>query len=442
MKPEKNNEAVALRLRAEQRLSGRAQAAGAPAAAVDAQRLLQELQIHQVELEMQNEELREAKAQTEAAAARYADLYNFAPAGYFTLGRDGAIAQANLEGARLLDCERGGLTGKRFGAFLAAAGLPEFNAFLERVFAAAPAQTCEVETAGRGDAARTLRLEAALCAEGGTCRVVAADITRQKACERDLEKLNAGLLAKNREFEDFLFITSHDLRSPLVNVVGFLGYLSRHCAEARALQAAPAADGGGRLKELLGSIMPEELDCISASAARMDSLISGLLRMARLGTLELKPEPVDMESLVDGILKTMAFRLNEAGAEVKTGKLPPCTADKDRLTLVFSNLLDNALKYRDPLRKLVITISGEIAESGAVSYTVEDNGRGLNAEEAREKIWKPFYRCKPRGAVPGEGVGLTISKRIMEKHGGVIKALPAPGGGTVFTVELPFKGGK
>jgi signal transduction histidine kinase len=112
-------------------------------------------------------------------------------------------------------------------------------------------------------------------------------------------------------------------------------------------------------------------------------------------------------------------------------------ADREQLGHVFLNLIDNAITYRDPSRKLVIEINGAKLGSGGCSYTVSDNGIGLTPEEMQGKIWELFYRAAPKGSAEGEGVGLTISKRIVEKHGGSIKASPAPGGGTAFTMELP-----
>jgi len=267
-------------------------------------------------------------------------------------------------------------------------------------------------------------------------------LEERKRAQHALEKSENGLRAKNLELEDFIYIASHDLRTPLVNIQGFSENIARNCAELWSSLETPGAPvpGAARARELLATAIPEGLKFIASGVNRMDALVTALLKVARLGRLELKPELVDMDKLMADLLKGMAFQLKALGAQVHLGKLPPCAGDPERLAQVFANILDNAVKYSDPKRKLVIRISGARPAAGTVSYTVVDNGQGLAPEEAREKVWKLLYRAKPRGAVPGEGIGLTISKRIVEKHGGCIKAAPVPGGGAAFTVDLPVMG--
>ncbi|MEI8192196.1 MAG: PAS domain-containing protein [candidate division NC10 bacterium] len=150
MKTDKNTlaEAAELRRLAEERLrekrkSQRSEVRGLPAIILakagqrteeETQRLHHELQVHQIELEMQNEELRQSRAEVEAGLERYKDLYDFAPVGYFTLDRNGAISQVNLTGARLLGVERARLVNRRFGLFVSDDSRPAFAAFLQKVF--------------------------------------------------------------------------------------------------------------------------------------------------------------------------------------------------------------------------------------------------------------------------------------------------------------------
>src|ERR1700730_15939226 len=140
-------DAVELRRRAEARLrekqkSQRSQGE-AERTAHDTQRLVQELQIHQIEWEMQNEQLEQARGETEAALERYTDLYEFAPSGYFTLDRDGTIRQANLTGSALLGVDRSRFVNRRFGLFVAENSRPVFRAFVAKVFASQSRETCE-----------------------------------------------------------------------------------------------------------------------------------------------------------------------------------------------------------------------------------------------------------------------------------------------------------
>ena len=262
------------------------------------------------------------------------------------------------------------------------------------------------------------------------------EVSARAKTQLELEAALAKVEEKSRELADFFCITSHDLRTPLVNIQGFSENLREYAAEAASL-ANPEDKEAGRLTELLAEKVPEALRVICGAVEKMHGVITGLLKVARFGKVELKPRRVDMENLVAGAVKMMYLQLKEAGAEVRAGKLPDCVADPEQLEHVFCNLIDNSIAFRHPSRKLVVEISGTRLGSGACSYTVADNGRGLTPEEVQGRIWEIFYRAAPAGSTQGEGVGLTISRRIVEKHGGAIKAAHAPGGGAAFTVELP-----
>ncbi|HEX7555717.1 MAG TPA: PAS domain-containing protein, partial [Leptolinea sp.] len=139
-----STEPAELRRRAEAEFGQRPDLQDPSRAPMDAQRLFHELQVHQIELEMQNEELRQSRAEAEIGLARYTDLYDFAPVGYFTMKQDGTVSQVNLSGVRLLDIERSKLIGRRFSLFVAEGDRPLFNAFLGNVFESKVKQACEV----------------------------------------------------------------------------------------------------------------------------------------------------------------------------------------------------------------------------------------------------------------------------------------------------------
>ncbi|HNW45037.1 MAG TPA: response regulator [Elusimicrobiales bacterium] len=262
------------------------------------------------------------------------------------------------------------------------------------------------------------------------------EVAARKAAQQALERTAEELKGTNQDLADFFYITSHDLRGPLLNIRGFSENMQKYCAELERL-IQPGTKEAERLTKLLRENMPEALKYIISSTGNMDYIISGLLRMARAGSLELIPQTVDMEKLAGDTVGSMIFQIKESGAEVQIGKLPPCLGDRTQLGQVFFNLISNSIKYRDPSRKPEITVTGTALPSGASSYTVTDNGRGLTPEEIQGRIWKLFYRADPKISGAGEGAGLTISKRIIEKHGGSIKASAAPGGGAAFTFELP-----
>lgn len=187
-----------LRQRAEARLKRTTPPARELQSEHELQRLLHELQVHQIELELQNEELRASRAQVEAGLARYTDLYDFAPVGYVTLRRDGVIVQTNLAGARLLGRERARLTGSRFGAFVVATDLPGFNAFLEQVFAGQTGPACEVRVLGKDQQPHVVHVEAVFASDGQACHAVVSDITAHRQAEARLQ-LAAGVFTHARE---------------------------------------------------------------------------------------------------------------------------------------------------------------------------------------------------------------------------------------------------
>jgi len=195
-----------LRVRAETRLTqqsngNHAGARGAPSPA-DTQRLLHELQVHQVELEMQNEELKKARDEMEAGLEKYSELYDFAPVGYLTLDRDGAIHEANLTAAGLLGIPRAPLVKRRLGLFVAPADRAIFHAFLQQVFESPDRKECDVHLLVKGQPPVEVRMRGNLAEKGQMCRVAMTDITQHKQAEG---KVRVSEIRYRRLFE-----TSHD----------------------------------------------------------------------------------------------------------------------------------------------------------------------------------------------------------------------------------------
>jgi diguanylate cyclase (GGDEF)-like protein/PAS domain S-box-containing protein len=169
--------------------------AAIPETEADTLRLLQELQVHQIELEMQNEELVQARAEVEAALRQYTDLYDFSPVGYFTLARDGTISRVNLAGANLLGLERSKLVKRRFGVFAAAESRTTFNAFLEKVFISKCKETCEISLLKDGTDPFWARIEAIFDASDSerkheVCCAVVSDITERVQADEALRHLS------------------------------------------------------------------------------------------------------------------------------------------------------------------------------------------------------------------------------------------------------------
>jgi PAS domain S-box-containing protein len=270
-------------------------------------------------------------------------------------------------------------------------------------------------------------------------RMVAAflDIAERKRIELEREQLLRELDRKNNELESIVYAASHDLRSPLLNVMGFGKLLQSASQDLRqkveALDLPP--EKRQEFQGLLEKRIPQALHFITTSASKMDVLINGLLRLSRLGRAALFIEELNMDHLLQSVIDAMHFQIEKAEAKIIVEHLPDCKADAAQINQVFTNLLDNALKYRDPARPLQITISSQPYGKHIV-YTMEDNGLGI-AQEHQEKIWDLFHRLDPTGAVPGEGLGLTLVVRILDRNNGRAWVESQPGKGSKFYVALP-----
>lgn len=261
------------------------------------------------------------------------------------------------------------------------------------------------------------------------------DITERRRAEKERERLLGELKDKNKELEQVFYVASHDLRSPLVNVQGFSKELSHAFIHIQSV--LHSSDVPSTLKEnitpTLEEDIPEALQYIHTSIAKMDSLLSCLLRLSRLGRAALNIKQLNMNKLISDIIKTFEYKIKEKGIIPQIHELPPCFGDETQINQVFSNLLDNALKYLDPKRPGIINISGK-QENGQVIYHVEDNGIGI-AEEHQGRIYEIFYRLNPEAST-GEGLGLTITRRILDRHAGKIWVKSEPGKGSTFFVSL------
>ncbi len=249
---------------------------------------------------------------------------------------------------------------------------------------------------------------------------VHTDITVQREAE-------AALRASNEEMQRYTHMISHDLRSPLVNIMGFT-------AELKAMRADLIGAPDDPKVAALGADFDEALGFIRSSTERMDRLLTAILRLSREGRRELVPTDLDLRELVERLLKAQQHQLGEAAAQVTLGELPRLRADRAALEQVLGNLIDNAIKYRAPERPLRLTIESGAAD-GRLSVTVADNGRGI-APTDLERVFQLFRRVGPEVAA-GEGVGLAYVQALLRTMGGSIALQSELGVGSRFTLSLP-----
>ena len=272
---------------------------------------------------------------------------------------------------------------------------------------------------------------------------VTRDISERKAHLERIEKLtrelqqhvaelgatNRELLQKTSENESFVYSVSHDLRGPLVNLQGFSQELVLTQQELARLLADPRvpADVRNRGLALLSGDLSESVGFIRNAVQHLGNIIDGLLRLSRVGRVEYRREPVDVNAVVADILASMRTTIAESGATVTVERLPEIEADRNAIGQVFANIVGNAVKCLHPDRPGAIRIAAT-ADDPPV-FVIEDNGIGI-PDEYRKKIFQVFQHV--HATAGGEGMGLAIVRRIVERHGGRIWFESTPQAGTRF----------
>jgi two-component system cell cycle sensor histidine kinase/response regulator CckA len=408
------------------------------------QRIIHELAVHQIELEMQQDELLQSREELEEGLERFTELYDFAPLGYFTLARDGTILQVNLTGTKLLGVDRSELIGDLFGRFLAADEIPVFNALLERVFSTNNSGSCEVTLRNDDipqplhdlslslDAGaehnRTVRIDAVVSNDGQECRTVVSDISREKQVERENAELQLRFIQvqKMEAIGRLAGGVAHDFNNMLQIMLG----------EIDLLIDAEGVNSGIR----------EKLATLRMSVLKAAGLPHQLLVFARQQTIE--PRVLDFNAAVTEMLNMLRSLIGEDIKLVFTpGKdLWPVKMDPSQVDQIIANL---AVNSRDAIqgtgilsietRNIVVDASygrshPESLPGDYVLLVVHDNGRGID-KKTIGSIFEPFFTTKP--IIESNGIGLATVYGIVSQNKGFIEVFSQEAEGTTFEIYLP-----
>jgi signal transduction histidine kinase len=434
--PSSSAKAAELRRRAETHLREQKKLkAGVAKTGADTRRLLHELQVHEIELEMQNTELRQARGELELALENYTDLYDFAPSGYFTLAATSVILQANLTGATLVGIERSRLVGQSFGQLVSAEFRPAFSTFLEQVFAGEAKQSGDFELACKGQPLRFVNIEAQYLLNRQECRAIVVDITARKFAEAAQRRLDV-MTASNRKLEQEI-IRRKTLAQALKLSEQQLRHLSREILLAQEVERKRISRElhDTVLQTLVGisvhltSLIPKPADnptSLRRKIAQTQLLVEKSLAIVHRFAVELRPTVLDDLGLIPALHTFMKDFMKRTGVRARL----TAYAAVNQLPIGQSAVL-----YRVALEAL--NNVGIHAQASAVEVefeklpdwiclTITDNGKSFDV--------KRVLRTKGNGRL-----GLLGMRERLEMVGGKFSIKSTPGHGTTVTARIPVK---
>lgn len=274
-----------------------------------------------------------------------------------------------------------------------------------------------------------------------TVELVQARVALEKV-NRDLERIvlhrTEALTAANEEIKRFAYIVSHDLRAPLVNIMGFTSELEAAQDvitgfHRKAVEIAPDL-AGGEMQAIVDGEFQEAIGFIRSSTEKMDRLINAILTLSRTERRMLTAERIDMRAFLSAFKQSLAHQFAAQEVDFSVAEIPDVVSDRLALEQIFANLIENAVKYLATGRPGRIEITGR-DDGDHVSYTVTDNGRGIDAKDF-ERIFELFRRAGVQDK-PGEGIGLAHVRALVRRLGGRIDVVSTPNVGSSFTVTLP-----
>ncbi|MDO9554930.1 PAS domain-containing sensor histidine kinase [Rhodonellum sp.] len=393
----------------------------------DAIRLIHELEVYQIELELQNEELKLAKLQSEGIAQKYTSLYDFAPIGYFTLSNKGIILEMNLSGAKMLGKTRSALKNTPFYRYIPNEENLVFNLFLEKAFESKTKGGIEIGLLGSGDS--PIYTQLTIVVDKGNedqCLLTVTDITDKQL---NLEELKINLekeIELNQLKSKFISMTSHELRTPLAIILSSADLMKMFSE--------------GVKEEKVKEGLIRQIKKIDIQIGRLNQIISDvvLLEKNNEGKLTFRQMDVDIKSLLLHLaLNQFGLDENDSKIQLDLGIEPVFVkSDLTSLSHVFRNLIGNALKYTPvgspkPILKM-------IPKEKWVEIQIEDFGIGIPQDE-KKFIFDAFFRASNVSNIKGTGLGLSIVKDLVKNLGGKINFSSTEKRGSVFAINLPYE---
>ena len=383
---------------------------------MDSDQLIHELQVHQIELEMQNEELRRVQLELEESRSKYFSLFDLAPVGYFTLDENSLILEANLTSAELLALERCDLIKRKFSHFITQDSQDVFYLHCKQVLRTKKKQTCELRLKRKDSSEFYAELLSISCQdpEGNFSqfRIAVTDITDRKRAEETLRQAQEQLIRKEKlaVLGQLAAAVAHELRQPLAVMSNAVYYLKT---------ILPDPDETTR----------EYLEMISSEIRDSEKIVSDLLDVART-----KPAEREQIAVCDLVAQVLEKKPPPEDVKVTTeiaADLPTVFVDSQQMGQVLINLITNAFQAMP--EGGTITFNAQ-AEKDKVHLFITDTGCGIS-EQNMEKLFEPLFTTKARGI----GLGLSVSKSLVEFNEGGIKVESEEGKGSTFTIILPSK---
>jgi PAS domain S-box-containing protein len=390
----------------------------------DVQRLVHLLQVHQIELEHQNQELRIAHEELEVSRNKYVNLFDFSPIPYFTLDPHGIIIELNLSASKMFGIDRSKLIGKNFISFVPLNERDIFNFFLNTVFDSLIKHSCKLKVKNKDERVFDVLLEGLefdnTLESDPKCQVALIDLTEYKKIEDALKKSNEELKKLNTTKDRLFSIIAHDLKSPFQSLLGF--------SEALATE--------------IETLSHEEI--ILFSKGLNDSLINlyGLLEnllhwsMMQRDMIEYNPVNLNLYDVVNkiiGILNQSALKKNiSVSNNVDTGTF--VYADVDMLRSVVQNLIINAIKFTQAEGRIIVSSTNK---DGFVEVSVQDSGIGIKSEKSSELFnFATMFTTQGTDGEKGTGLGLPLCKEFVERNDGKIWVESELGKGSKFTFTI------